>query len=218
MPNTRSKSRNCDGSKSKYMRYESSGNESKDDGAVLMGSFPMNGLKNCSGNTTDLAQQETGGLYKVHCICSFVQCHSYHLTFSLRNMISNLELYMNTNSSGAIYSRRYSQLSSNFSASHVIPAWTQKTKSCKFGLVRAVWKLMRVRTSNHKRRAKKYFMLDGLKSKSSKSSCIYRRASSSWRVLLSCAENAVKHLSHVTRPSFVCQSHRSISYTLVKFS
>lgn len=61
MPNTRSKSRNCDGSKSKYMRYESSGNESKDDGAVLMGSFSMNGLRNCFGNTTDLAQQETGG-------------------------------------------------------------------------------------------------------------------------------------------------------------
>ena len=58
MPNTRSKSRNIDGTKSKYMRYKT------DDRSEVVDSSCVNEIKNCMDDLTDLSQQGTRGLYK----------------------------------------------------------------------------------------------------------------------------------------------------------
>ena len=77
MPNTRSKSRNLCGAKSKYMRSSTV----DDDGEELVES-PINALS-YFGNPTGLAQQEVEGMYKVEMYkyivynCSFVQLASF---------------------------------------------------------------------------------------------------------------------------------------------
>lgn len=64
MPNTRSKSKNFTGQKSKYMLYESDVVKDNVEGREMMQST-RNDTKDLLGNTQESSQRGTRGLYKI---------------------------------------------------------------------------------------------------------------------------------------------------------